>query len=278
MRRTAFLLVALIQFSTVCGQLPPESQTFLTESLSTPRHWDPLSLDSTELLSQLTHFDYSSLWTEYDKDILAFAGDDYQRLRVKYLAVVKNAEDPTRYYVYGKRMVESDICPFMGEIKLIHIRMFSESERKREYERATAPHVDEWAIHRFSYPEYSLFAQYRFFENPNQAGTGFFEGILRTDFYVDSGKIVYDTLDFWSDGYCNNQYVGTLTIYAGGAPQKSYWGEWWIPLSGDFSVFEGAEWGPGRKYWDKGWDTYTKARYESDTTAQKEEQREWWKE
>jgi hypothetical protein len=281
MKPTVFLFIGLVMISTVLGELPPESQRFLTESLSSRRCYDQLSLDSTEMLPQLTHLDFSSLWTTYDEKILGFIGDDYQRLRIKYLAVIKNAENPGKYYVYGKRMVKSDICPFMGEIELIHIRMFSESERAAEYDSWIA-RDREYAIYRFSRPEYSLFAEYRFFEDPDREGTGFFEGILRSDFFVDSGRVFYDSLDLESDGYRNNQYVGTWTSYADGALEKSNWGEWRIPHPGDLgSENEGSDFWPKRTYWDRGWVTYINAMRVDETghtAALREEEREWWKE
>jgi len=276
MKCAAILIIAVILSSTVCGQLPTESQTFLTESLSR-KNMEGVTLDKEELLPQFIHFDYSSLWTKYDKDILAFIGDDYQRLRVKYLSVIKNAMDPTKYYVYGKRMVKSSVCSFMGEIQLIHMRVFSESERKRMYEDVIAKHDEETARY-YSHPRYTLLAQYRFFEDPYQEGTGSFTGILRTDCYVDANHIFYDDLDSEIAGYRNNQYVGIWTSYASGASERSNWGEWRIPYPGDLgSETAGGDFGPREKYLDKGWETYAKART-YDTTAQKEEEREWWKE
>jgi hypothetical protein len=270
MKRAAFLFIALILSSTACGQMPAESQRFLTESLN------QMYLDKEELLPQFTHFDYSSLWTKYDKEILGFIGSDYQRLRIKYLAVVKNAEIPSKYYIYGKRKVQSDVCLFMGEIELIHARMFSGSEAvDRYYDEKNDEDTGE--LH--SYPEYILLAEYRFFENPNQEGSGVLEGILRTDFYVDSGEVFYDDLEGASDGWCNNQYVGTWTSYKSGVSERCNWGEWRIPYSGDLDQ-SAAEFRPNTKYLDRGWDSYSKAFNvpydEYDTTARRVEEEEWW--
>jgi hypothetical protein len=301
MKRAVSLFIGLVLFSTVRSELPPESQMFLEESLNRV-NLGQLSLDKEELLPQFTHYDYSSLWTKYDRDILAFIGSDYQRLRVKYLAIIKNAESPEKYYVYGRRLVNSSVCPFIGEIRLIHNRMFSESERTAEYDRLMARADSVWvgsfdsqgneqllltsldhldsalAEERYSRSEYSLLAEYRFFEDPNREGTGFFEGILRTDFYVDSGKVCYDTLDLGKDGFRNNQYVGTWTSYVGGAPLESNWGDCRIPHPGDLgSEEDGGDFWPADKYLDMGWRTYVNA-MKYDTTAQMEEEREWWKE
>lgn len=268
MQRIKNLFIAFIWFSSVCGQIPPESQKYLTETLS------QTNLDKEELLSIFTNFDYSSLWTKNDKTILGFIGDNYQRLNVNYLAVIKNVENPSKYYIYGKSRVKSKVCQFMGEIELIHIRKVIDPEKQQLYEEAKRQN-DEEAIKRFSKQEHILLAKYQFFEDPNQEGTGIFKGILRTNFYFDVDKIFYNDLEIESDNFFNNQCVGTWSSYMSGVSKKCNLGEYRIPYSGDLDIGAG-EFSPNTKYLDKGWDIYYKAFIQNDMDARKEEEMVWW--
>lgn len=262
-----YLVIVSIWFSTVCAQVPSESQKFLSETLS------QTNLGKEELLSKYTSFDYSILWTKKN-NILGFIGDNYQRLYVKYLAIIRNVENPSKYYVCGKSRVKSNVCQFLGEIELIHIRRIHDSEKQQLYKEAKRQN-DEEAIKRFSKQEYILLAEYHFFEDPNQKGTGIFEGILRTNFFIDNNEIFYNDLEIESDSFFNNQCVGTWTSYLSNSSKRCNWGEFRIPYSGDLDIGAG-EFSPNTKYLDKGWSIYNKAFIQNDTNAQKEEELVWW--
>lgn len=268
MKRIKCLVITFLWLSPICAQIPSESQMFLTETLS------KVSMGKEELLSKFAGFDYSEIWMKNNSKILGFIGDGYQRLNLKYLAVVKNGMNSGKYYVYGKSRVKSNICQFMGEIELIHIRKTSEPETQELYEEAIK-HNDEEAIMRFSKPKYVLLATYHFFENPNQKGTGVFEGVLKTNFYVDNGKVLYDDLEVESDNFSNNQCVGTWISYANGISKRCNWGEYRIHYSGDLDIGAG-EFFPNVKYLNKGWNTYYKAFIQNETNSLKEEKFVWW--
>lgn len=268
MKRIKYLVFAFIWLSTVCAQPPSESQKFLTETLS------QANLGKEELLSKLINFDYSSLWMKNDKLILGFIGDNYQRINIKYHAVIKNGENPNKYYVYGKSRVKSNICIFMGEIELIHIRKISDPEKQQLYEEAKRQN-DEEAIRRFSMQEYILLAKYQLFEDHNQKGTGTFKGILKTNFYVNDDMILYNNLEIESDNYSNNQCVGTWTSYMSSIAKRCNWGEYRIPYSGDLDIGAG-EFSPNTKYLNNGWENYYNAYFNNDSEARKEEEEKWW--
>ncbi|MGV8091135.1 MAG: hypothetical protein AB2L24_04640 [Mangrovibacterium sp.] len=268
MKRLKCLFIVFIWFSVVYGQIPIESQKYLNETFAQP------NLDKEELLSEFIRFDYSPIWMKNDKKILGFIGDDYQRINVKYLSIIKNADTPSKYYIYGKNRVKLNVCQFMGEIELTHVRKISDPEKQQLYEEAKRQN-DEEAISRFSKQEYILLAKYQYFENPNQKGAGIFEGILKTGFYVDNDKIFYNDLEINSDNFFNNQCVGTWTSYANNSSKRCNWGEFRIPYSGDLDIGAG-EFSPNTKYLNKGWDAYYKAFIQNDTNALKEEEFAWW--
>lgn len=270
MKRLKYLFLLSICFSTAFAQKNEESQKFLTETLN------EATLAQEELLSEFVQFDFSSLWMKNDEYILGFIGDDYQRLHIHYLAVIKNFESTSKYYVYGKSKVKSNICQFMGEIEIMHIRKINDPEKQSRYEFAKK-HNDTEAMERFSKEEYILLAKYQFFEDPDQKGTGIFRGILKTNFYVEGDNIFYNDLNLrYSDSFSNNQSVGTWTSYTSSVAKKANWGEFRVPYSGDLDWGAG-EFSPNKKYLNKGWETYYKAYIQQDTAARKEEEKKWWR-
>lgn len=263
------LFLFSICLSTAYAQNNEESQKFLTETLNQP------ILTQEELLSEFVSHDFSSVWMKYDENILGFIGDDYQRLYINYLVVIKNSVSPTKYYVYGKSKVMANICRFMGEIEILHIRKIDDPQKTQRYE-AAKDYQDTDEVKRLSKEEYILLAKYQFYEDPDQKGTGVFRGIFKTNFYVEEGMIFYNDLDLrYSDSFSNNQHVGTWTSYASGATKKANWGEFRIPYSGDLDWGAG-EFSPNKKYLENGWETYYKAYIKQDTTAQKVEEERWW--
>lgn len=269
MKHLTFLFLFSVCLSTAFAQKTEGSQKFLTETLNQP------ILTQEELLSDFVKFDFNSLWTKHDEYILGFIGDDYQRLHINYLAVIKNFESPSKYYVYGKSKVKSNICRFIGEIEILHVRKIDDPQKKRRYE-AAKEYQDTDEVKRLSKEEYILLAKYQFYEDPDQKGTGIFKGIVKSNFYVEEDSIFYNDLDRgYSDRFSNNQHVGTWISYASGATKKANWGEFRIPYSGDLDWGAG-EFSPNKKYLQNGWETYYEAYIKQDTAAQKEEEARWW--
>ncbi|WP_153639525.1 hypothetical protein [Prolixibacter sp. NT017] len=245
------LMFMLLLSSAACAQPVSESDKFLQDALSQP------NLSRDELLPKFTAFDFSDIWMKNNSAVLGFIGDNYQRLNVKYLTIIKNSEKPAVYYVNGKSRVKNNVCQFMGKIEIIHIRKIEDPDKEQYYE-AAKKNNDEEAMARFSKREYVLLARYTFFEDPNQHGSGVFEGVLKSNFYMDNGKIYYDDLNRESDGFSNNQCVGSWTSYASNVVKKCNWGEYRIPDSGDLDVGAG-EFSPNEKYLENGWTNYKDA-------------------
>src|SRR6185312_4163383 len=58
----------------------------------------------------LDDFNFSPLFMHTDNSVIyGFIGDNYQRIRIKFITVTKNQSSPDIYLVYGKSMVKSNI-------------------------------------------------------------------------------------------------------------------------------------------------------------------------
>src|ERR1700710_2101423 len=61
-----------------------------------------------EVKQKFTAADLSKIWTQTENQhVYGFIGDDYQRIRVKFITVTKAS--PDTYNVYGKTMVKGNV-------------------------------------------------------------------------------------------------------------------------------------------------------------------------
>jgi hypothetical protein len=261
------LCIVAMYVGKVEAQLHESSKIFLSQTLNQKE------LGEQELLGDLSKYDYSDIWLQRNDAILGFIGSDtYQRLRIKFLSIIKSAEDSTMYYVYGKSKVKSNVCQFMGKIKLRHIRLVNNPDKQSQYDIAKMERKED--PNRFLQPAYVLVAYYHLFEDPKQKGSGHFEGILKTNFYTYKNTIAYNDIWFESDGYANNQYVGVWISYTTGVSKQCNWGEYRISYSGDLD-YGVAFFSPQPQYRAYGWESYVKMLH-GDETAKEEEERKWW--
>lgn len=214
-------------------------------------------------LNELKKFDLSGFWIDNESERrFGFIGDNYRRLHIIYLSIIKNPNDSLMYLVYGKSMASGNICQFQGVIQI-----------KASY-----------YIKSFENPKGNngiLAGEYTFFENPKSPHSGTFKGRFASYWYKDeNGNIKYN--DRWSvsDLYNNNQFAGTWTEYGKEKALKANWGDSRIPLSGDLDDGTG-EFCPAKKYAAFGWDSYLKAwGYDPDSPdaekARKIESEKWW--
>lgn len=268
MRQLQIFIAIFFCFSNANGQMYSDSQLFINETINQN------NLCKEELLSKYMDFDFGSLWIGDERKNLGFIGEDFQRIHIKILSAVKNIKESSKYYVYGKTRVKSNICQFIGTIDLIHIRKVNDAEKELLKEEAKKRN-DENAIALFSKQEFILLAKYEFFEEHNQKGSGIFNGVLKTNFYIENGRILNDPMEEVGDNFCNNQVVGTWVGYLNSVSKKCNWGEYRIPYSGDLDVGVG-EFSPNKKYLSKGWETFYKAYILDDLNSKKEEEFEWW--
>lgn len=261
-------MTASLCISQCSAQSASEGAKFVLETLNQP------DIGKEELLTKFGIYDYSSLWIENDNNILGFIGENYQRIKIKYLSIIKNNGRTNHYYVYGKSKVKSNICQFQGEIEIVNIRKINNEEESILLEEAKKQ-KDEEAIKRLSVQKFILLGKYVFYEDSKQKGAGIFQGNFRSDFYIDGNIITYNDLNKQSDSFSNNQFVGTWTSYMNSIVKRCNWGEFRIPYSGDLDIGVG-DFSPNKKYIKNGWEGYYKAYIQNDVNIQNEEEQAWW--
>lgn len=201
-------------------------------------------LTQKELRNQLLKYDFSKLWTQTENsNVYGFIGNDYQRLRIKIISVIKNKALPNTYDVYGKSMVKSNVDEFRGTIKILSIKKFKNTSYGVD---------DEWK-NRGIKGQYMIVGDYSFSESAEKEHSGIFKGTFRTDFYIDkTNKIFYDDIEMNADGYSNNEFVGNWTPHKSGTTKRCNWGDYRIPNSESFDIGAG-EFAPNEKYLKYGW-------------------------
>ena len=233
---------------------------------------------TSDFFAKIKNYDISSLLTAdsifVDDDnkkfkrpeILGFIGDNYQRLQIHFISIIKNQSNPYEYFAYGKTKVKGIIREFQGTIKITKSKVYKEN------------------VEGELYPNYKLgFAEseVHLYEDRKENSTGFFSGKLKTNFIIDpSGVFRYDVLMFVADGFSNNQFIGTWTSYTTKTTKKSNWGDYRIPESKELDVGAG-EFSIGDKYVKNGWENYKLAWQtypETDEVikAREKEDEKWW--
>lgn len=215
-------------------------------------------------VAKVIPYDLAPLLSGTDRSsILGFIGSDYQRFRIVFISVIKNNDNPSQYFVYGKSMVKGNVCDFQGTITIREATFITDDP---EYENVK--HGD-------------IKGDYLFYEDPQQKHVGLFKGKFISSFYIDKhNKLVYDDLMGDADGYCNNMYTGTWSGYNSKTSKPCNWGDYRIPDSGDLDIGAG-EFAPSEKYLPNGWLTYKQAYCCGDSpeaeNAKKIETAVWWK-
>jgi hypothetical protein len=235
--------ILIIMFFSVLGysQTIDYSQRWLNK-LETPKY-ESDKLKNENLKSDYNEYDFSTLLIPR-KEFLGYIGSDYKRIRIYYTSISRDETEKDQYTVKGISVVGDNKCDFEGTITLKQIREYINM------------HYGVDLIHKDDGMKSQgvLIGEYEFKENPNQKYTGTFQGVMTMYWFVDRyGIIHYDEIQWHSDNYVNNQYVGTWKSYSSGTEKTCNWGEHRIPFSGDLDI--GAVFfSVNPKYKDKGWD------------------------
>ena len=214
-------------------------------------------LVENEILNEILKYDFSEIisYSKYEHARVGYIGNDYQRIQIHFISVIKNTENPNEYFVYGKSKVKNNICEFQGKITFETARFYKYSE----LENAKSGFI---------------IANYSFFENPKQKHVGYFKGKLKTSFYLnEKGEVLYDDIILGADGYSNNKFVGSWISYSTNIGKPCNWGDFRIPFSEELDHGAG-EFIPDEKYIDNGWNEYLDEIKEWSRTR---EIKEWWK-
>ncbi len=228
---------------------------------------DELKEENANYEYQVANF--SHLWTETDNQfIYGMIGSNHQRIRIHFDSISQDGEDFWLYHVVGKSKVKNNICDFRGEI-----RVDSVFELKSINYGVDAVYKDSAIIN-----QGVLLATYNFYESKDQKHSGIFSGKLMTKWYTTSeGKLKYDNIQFESDGYMNNAFIGEWKEYDTEKSKVCNWADYRIPLcSEDFDV-GASQFSPSEKYYEFGWEQYQRAWMYNDPKAKLKELEEWWK-
>ncbi|MFW5645265.1 MAG: hypothetical protein ACOCZL_05080, partial [Bacteroidota bacterium] len=144
------------------------------------------------LLTQLENTDLGFLWRgeRSQSNRIGYIGEEFQRLEVRFLSVIKNFDNPYEYFIYGKTRVENVICEFQGSLLISETGYIQEDEHS-EFERAY------------------ISGNFVLFEDQVCRHSGIFRGKFLTGIYHDDqGNIYYDDLDRDEDDYINNEFFG----------------------------------------------------------------------
>jgi len=233
---------------------------------------------STNFLDKIKAYDLSvvltadSILTEDEEnyrvklernEILGFRDETYQRFFIHFISVIQNQTNPYEYFAYGKTKIRDNICSFNGTITV-----------------KTAIIYDK--MNKSSYKQGSMISEVLLYEDKTFPYAGVIKGKLTSNFIIDKiGSFRYNALEFYSDGFSNNQFVGTWTNYITHSTQKCNWGEYRIPECGDLDIGAG-EFSINDKYLENGWQNYrlawlTLPKSTESKQAKLKENEQWWK-
>jgi hypothetical protein len=257
-------LAGACSVADLAGQtLSAESTAFRTAQLGRS------DLRPAERLPEYLTRDFGPLWTQPDaKAVVGFSGPHYQRLEVKVLTAKRSASDPARYLLTGKTRAAGVVHSFSGTVRLEHLRLAIPRPRLGGGD----DHLPAGAR------EGMVVGQYTFTESRGQTKAGVFRGVVATRWYVDTrNRLRYNDADLTSsDGFCNNQFVGTWTSYATSQVLRCNWGDYRAPNAGPLDIGAG-EFSPNPKSLPYGWYAYAPATTTESKSAQPAQATAWWK-
>jgi len=123
-----------------------------------------------------------------------------------------------------------------------------------ELVNAAKKHNDTEALNKLIKKHYVAFADYTFYEDKNQYGSGLFTGVIKFDFSIRNNQI-FMYIDNDTDDSNTNQFVGLWKSYKKNIEKICNWGILRIPCSDDLDIGVG-EFSPNMKYIDNGWRSY----------------------
>nr|WP_294950500.1 hypothetical protein [uncultured Mucilaginibacter sp.] len=251
--KTLLLLCFSAYYSAAAGQACPPSYNSLEKRKAARK--------------ELLKHDLSGIFTHTDNTLVfGFIGDDFQRLRIKFLSVKKDPAKPDGYIVTGKSLVKNNIQSFTGRIT-INVSSISSPDHFG---------VDDEYKDKGIKGRYALLGFYLLSETGNDSHSGVFKGFVTANVYIDKNNVVqYDDIDIHSDSYSNNQFTGQWISHDKKQSKTCNWGDYRIPNSGsfdegagEFSPIGGSGWENVRLQWSVDKKVVEKAK--------KAESAKWW--
>jgi hypothetical protein len=225
MKKYIFILLLVCLSLLSYSQYPSEKQV-----ISPAEKWIK-DIESTDL---------SFLWAgELSQDNrLGFIGDNFERIRLQFLSVIVNYDNPFEYFVYGKTMVNNVICDFQGSLNITKTGLKNDTI-----------HID---LNRGF-----ISGDFVFFEDPACMHSGVFRGYFVSQIYQDkTGTFYYDDIDNEDDNFTNNEFIGDCFDYKSEGSYICNFGDFRIPESGNLDVGK-TEFSPSAQFLKNGWENFS---------------------
>lgn len=190
-------------------------------------------------------YDYSGLWTATNNiNVYGIIGEDHQRLRIKFISIIKNPFDSLEYLISGKSKVENEICDLIGAIRIQEIREVMEAHVGVDGELGDNEIAQQGV----------LIGRYELRENEEQTHSGTFRGTLYSKWYIGKdGVVQYDDIQSVADGYMNNAFIGVWQSHRSKRQKVCNWADYRVPQANvDFDIGAG-EFSVAAKYLKFGW-------------------------
>ena len=198
-----------------------------------------------DIKEQLADYNFTRLIFP-NHDFLGLIGLRYRRIKIFYNSIQKNISNPFAYQVKGASVVGSNKCDFSGVINVESIHKAKRMELGADLMYEDAGFKSQGI----------LVAKYEFKEDKTQNHVGTFSGKMMIWWLMDRHGILHiNDVNEYSDGYKNNQHIGTWTEYGSPNSKVCNWGVRRIPNSGDLDIGAG-EFAVNPKYKDLGWEYY----------------------
>jgi len=237
MKLKSFLILFFISL-TVFGQQTKE----WLRLLNNPKNIED-KLSEENVKAGFVKYDFSTLFVPRH-DFLGYIGSDYRRIKIFFTTIIKDSANSEIYRIKGVSLVGDNKCDFSGTITINQVRLYKTIHFGADNEYSNKGLISQGV----------LIGDYEFKENPDQNHSGIFQGVMTLYWYLDKfGIIYYDNIQWFSDIYKNNQYVGTWSKYNSPDKKTCNWGEYRIPFSGDLDIGAG-EFSPNPLYLNKGWE------------------------
>lgn len=211
--------------------------------------------------------DFSGLWLDNtnNQPVLGIIGEEHQRIKVKILEVVKDANNHLIYHVTGKTSVMGNVCDFSGVIRINEVYLLTQHNSLNQKESDQAH-------------KGLVIAEYYFREDSTQYHVGIFEGKLYSLWKSSDFNNIISVEFKLADNFINNAFIGTWSSYSGNDNRLCNWGIFRVPgANKDFDAGS-AKFSPSEKYHKYGWKSYYKAYVLNDLKAKREEDKQWWNE
>ncbi len=210
-----------------------------------------------QLVNDIEYADLGFLWSgsPSQDSRLGFIGDNYRRLQIRFLSVIKNYDNPFEYFLYGKSNTGSHICDFQGSLVITEVGKIDDND-----------HPD--LIRGYASGDYVMF------EDQTCFNSGIFRGSFTTTFYVDNqGTFHYDNLYADAPKFTNNEFIGDWEEYYSDTVKTCNWGDHRIPDSAALDTGVD-QFYPAYKYQQYGWKEYLEEQKRIKEGGVLEE---WWK-